>query len=262
MKRNFPLLLAVTLLFLLLMNKAQPQTMNMSLRHERPMAPMSLEEINPGWGFSTSLFAAPLQSQGAGSLLAIQPGFTVDYLGHGKAEEKMTLLDPWGQAREVNIRSSSLNGSATVRFSLAERFAVRPYLGAELGLRMQSTYEAWGELSDCEDELVDINISRSFAPMMGMSSGVMVRLGQGAALDLGVDWRQTGRLNVVPLQSVVATEEFSYRYDTRSTMGQFIGFRAGITFLMTDCHPGCDHTRCCAPSRTTIQDGLIPGVHY
>ncbi len=262
MRRKLPLLLALTLMFLLLMNKAQPQTMNMSLRHERPLAPMSLEEINPGWGFTTHFLSAPSARLSHSPFVAVQAGVGIDYLHHGKADPLFTLLDPLGQAQSVTIHSSSLTGTGIVRFSLAERFAVRPYLGAELGLRHQGTYEKWDGRGECDDDEIIINISRSIAPVMGMSSGVMIRIEEGLALDLGIDWRQTGRLNVIPLQTVVPAEAYAYRYDTRSTMGQFIGFRAGITFLMTDCHPGCDHTRCCAPSRATIQDDLIPGVHY
>ncbi|MDP5172566.1 MAG: hypothetical protein NWR72_20155 [Bacteroidia bacterium] len=234
--------------------------MNLSFMYEQARAPITSTGLQDGFGLSTNIMFPSLIPQTEMALFSIQPGASFDVLGHGKSNQKFDLLDPWGVDRSIFIRSGSMTGAATIRFAMAERFALRPYVTADLGLRHQYTYEDWSTASDCDDEIENVNLERSFAPSMGMGAGFLVKLGQTASLDLGVSWRQTGAVEVVDLESLQVAERNSYTYQASRSAGQFVTFRLGVNFLLDDCGPTCDHTRCCSPSRHSLQPVMPTAV--
>lgn len=231
------------------------QSFNLNYMHEQARAPISNVGLENGNGLSMILYLPVTQPYHPTSLVSVDAGIMFDFLNHGSLENSMLILDPDGFVQDANIENSSMTMGGAVRFSLADRFAVRPYLNAELGARTQRTYESWLHGND-EDCPVENTVLRSWTPSIGMGAGVMVKLTPAMNLDLGVTWRQTGALNFVPLESIQETEKGSYQYDynVERARGQFLGIKVGINFLLDDCRPGCDHSSCCAPSRHSISD--------
>ncbi len=240
------------------LSPVRAQYFNASYTYEQARAPISYAGLEDGHGFSMTMMFPSLIPQHERSLIAIQPGMVFDFIDHGSAEESIPLLDPNGFEQQVKLSNSSFTGGLAVRFSLAERFFLRPYLNAEVAARNQRFFEEWPHLDD--DDCPEVTVERSWSPSIGMGGGVMVRMTPMLLLDLGVVWRQSGPLDVVPLESVGATEKGSYQYgyDVERARGQFLGLRVGVNLMLDDCHAGCDHTSCCAPSRHTMQEPYSP----
>lgn len=229
------------------------QSFNINYLHEQARAPISNLGLENGNGLSMILYLPVTQPYDPTSFVSIDAGLMFDFLSHGSLDYSMLILDPDGIPQSADIENSSMTMGGALRFSLADRFAVRPYLNAELGARTQRTYESWDHGND-EDCPVENTVLRSWTPSIGMGAGVMVRVSPTVNIDLGVTWRQSGALDFVPLESIQETEKGSYEYDydVERGRGQFLGFKVGVNFLLDDCHPGCDHSSCCAPSRHSL----------
>lgn len=255
MKKNLTHCFLAICLTTLLPQMGFGQSFNMNFLHERAQAPISNVGLEDGNGLSMILYLPVTEPFNPNSLVAVDAGLMFDFLSHGSLDNSMQILDPDGFVQNADIENSSMTMGGAFRFSLADRFAVRPYLNAELGARSQRTYESWNHGGD-EDCPVENTVLRSWTPSIGMGAGVMVRVTPTMNIDLGVTWRQTGALDFVPLESIQETEKGSYQYgyDVERARGQFLGIKAGVNFLLDDCHPGCDHSSCCAPSRHSMSD--------
>lgn len=228
------------------------QSFNLTFLHEQVGAPISNYGLENGNGLSTILYLPVTKPYNPYTLVSIDAGIQFDFLSHGSVNN-IWILDSDGIPQDADIKNSSLTMGGAIRFALADRFPVRPYLNAEFGARTQRTYESW--IHDNDEECpVSRTVLRSWTPSIGMGAGVLVNITPGMNIDLGVTWRQSGALDFVPLESVQQTEKgaYQYNYDTENARGQFLGFRIGANFLLTDCYAGCDHTGCCAPSRHSL----------
>lgn len=232
------------------------QSFNLNYMNEQARAPISNVGLENGNGLSMILYLPVTQPYHPTSLVSVDAGIMLDFLNHGSLENSMLILDPDGFVQDADIENSSMTMGGAVRFSLADRFSVRPYLNAELGARTQRTYESWLHGND-EDCPVENTVLRSWTPSIGMGAGVMIKITPAMNLDLGVTWRQSGAIDFVPLESIQETEKGSYEYDydVERARGQFLGIKVGVNFLLDDCRPGCDHSSCCAPSRHSMSDG-------
>lgn len=224
------------------------QSLAISYLHEQVRAPISHLGLHHGNGMSFSLMMPVSGSSSDVNLVQLEAGMMMDFLHHGSLDENIWILDADGIPQFADIENSSFTFGGAMRFSLPERFPVRPYIGAELAARTQRTYESWDH-DDDEDCPVEQTIERSWAPSIGMSGGIMVRVTPTLNLDLGLLWRQSGPLDIVPLNSVAETEKdsYAYTYAVSRGLGQFLGFKAGISMLLQD-------DLNCAPSRSTISD--------
>lgn len=223
------------------------QTFRFSYLHEQARAPISNLGLENGQGISMSMLFPVGHNLSGMNLVSMEAGMMLDYLSHGSIDNNIWILDGDGIPQFADIENSSMTLGGAVRFSLAYRFPVRPYLGAELAARTQRTYESWDHGD--EDCPIENTIERSWAPSIGMNGGVMVKVTPTMNLDLGVMWRQSGPQDIVPLNSIAETEKgsYAYTYDVARGLGQFLGFKIGVSMLLED-------DLNCAPYRTTIAD--------
>lgn len=221
------------------------QTFRVSYLHEQARAPISNLGLENGNGLSMALLLPVSQNQTGLNLVDVEAGMMLDFLSHGSIDNNIWILDGDGIPQFADIENSSMTLGGAVRFSLDDRFPVRPYIGTELAARTQRTYESWDHGD--EDCPIENTVERSWAPSIGMNGGVMVRVTPTMNIDLGVMWRQSGPLDIVPLNSIAETEKgsYAYTYDVARGLGQFLGFKAGLTMLLED-------DLNCAPSRSTM----------
>lgn len=257
-------LLPILLLLLLPAFGQSEGSFFMGMRYDRPQAPMSNLGYESGLGMSYGFLAPSLLNQTPRQLFAIQPGGYFDFNWMGSNPEDIVLLDPWGVERAVPIKNTMATGGGLIRFSLAEHFPVRPYLDAEIGLRTMRTYENWVgayDYNECpKDEPENITLERSWTPVLGMGAGLMFTVGRYYHLDIKATWRQQASALFVAPESIQQTEKGSldYSYRTERSAGQFLGIQVSLHMPLTDCHEGCNHSSCCAPSRHQLEQGFSP----
>ncbi len=263
MKNSLTLPALLTVLLLSLSSVVYGQGYSFGLAYEVPQAPISSTDLENGFGVAMQINFPSLTRNQSLSLISVEPGLRLDYFNHGKTDDRIALLDERGVEQAVHIKNSSTIASGVLTFSLSDRFLIRPYLQAEVGARKQRTYEDWANIGgdDClEDGYENVTIERNWAPLLGGGTGIMMSLGYFGSLDLGMTWRQTGNLTVVPLNSVQVKELHNYSYTTDTRPGQFIGFRASWVMPLTGgtdwCAPSRHQleTRCC----DYIDDPLLP----